>query len=221
MSESRGASTPRLFVGTMNPAKAERLRTAVNDWPFEILGPDDLPEPVESPPERGSSHHDVAIGKAIAWSTATGLLTIASDGGLVIPVLGPAWDSLTTRRSAGDDVTDDGRLHRLMTMMEPYRGEDRRASWAEAVALARGQDVVASWKVEGPTGSLAERPSASRIDGFWAAALWYFPRFGKAYTELSANELEAVGDPWTRLTDQIQQWLRSGGWERVSSPGAF
>ena len=210
-----GAGTPRLFVGTTNSAKAQRLRHVVHGWPFECLGPEDLAEPMNPPAESGTSHVEIAADKAVAWSNTTGHLTIASDGGLVIPALGEAWSSLPTKRSTGNSVDDAERLARLMTLMEPYRGEDRRASWAEAVALARGSEVVASWEVEGPTGILAEQPSSTRIDGFWAAALWYFPRFGKAYTELSVDQLAAVGDPWTRLTNRIQGWLRSGGWRRI------
>jgi inosine/xanthosine triphosphate pyrophosphatase family protein len=216
--QSRSLGRTRLFIGTTNPAKADRLRRAVDEWPFELLGPDDLPEPPEAPVEHGDSHRDVAIRKAIAWSMATAHLTMASDGGLVIPALGVAWDSLTTKRSAGHDADDAQRLERLVALMQPFRGDDRRASWAESVAIARGRDLVVSWEVEGPTGFLAERPSHTRIDGFWAASLWHFPKFGKAYTELSVGELEEVGDPWTRLTKKIQSWLHAGGWDRISNP---
>jgi inosine/xanthosine triphosphate pyrophosphatase family protein len=206
---------PRLFVGTTNPAKADRLRRAIADWPFETLGPEDLPVPVDLPPEMGSSHLEIAVEKALAWSRATGLLTIASDGGLAIPALGASWNSLTTRRSAGPSADDQQRIRRLVELMDPHTGDSRRASWSESVAVVKAPVTLASWQVEGPTGFLSRRPSPISIDGFWAASLWYFPEFGKAYTELSDSELEAVGDPWVRLTRVIQEWLASGGWEQV------
>ena len=213
-SSDRGG--PRLFIGTTNPAKAHRLRRAIADWPFETLGPEDLPVPVDLPSEVGNSHLEIAVDKALAWSRATGHLTIASDGGLVIPALGIRWNSLTTGRSAGPGADDQQRVRRLVELMEPHTGDSGRASWSESVAVVNAPATLASWQVEGPTGFLSRQPSPISIDGFWAASLWYFPDFGKAYTELSDDELEAVGDPWTQLTSQIQEWLGSGGWEQVS-----
>ena len=205
----------RLFIGTTNPAKAHRLRRAVADWPFGTLSPEDLLVPMDLPPEVGDSHLQIAVEKALAWSRATGLLTIASDGGLVIPALGTKWNSLTTGRSAGPDADDQQRIRRLVALMDPHTGDDRRASWSESVAVVRAPATLASWQVDGPTGFRARQPSQSSIDGFCAASLWYFPEIGKAYTELSDDALEAVGDPWTRLTSDIREWLGSGGWEQV------
>ena len=47
-------------------------------------------------------------------------LTIASDGGLVIPVLGPRWESRYTRRFAGPAADNEERLSRLLELMRPY-----------------------------------------------------------------------------------------------------
>jgi inosine/xanthosine triphosphate pyrophosphatase family protein len=171
---------------------------------------------MDLPAEVGSSHLKIAVEKALAWSRATGLFTIASDGGLVIPALGTRWNSLTTRRSAGPGADDHQRIRRLIELMAPHSGDSRRASWSESVAVAKAPSILASWHVDGPTGFLSQEPARISIDGFWAASLWYFPEFGKAYTELSDEELEAVGDPWIRLTSQIQEWLGAGGWEQVS-----
>ena len=131
-----GQPAVRLLIATTNPAKADRLRRAVAGWPFEALLPSGLPGsgPPPPPAESGASHLEIAVNKARAWSERTGILSIASDGGLAVPALGNAWDSLTTRRSAGGDADDAQRLRRLIDLMEPHEGESRRASWTEAVA---------------------------------------------------------------------------------------
>ena len=209
---------PCLLVGTTNPAKADRLRRAVAGWPFEVLLPAGLPEPSPPPPpESGGSHLEVAVNKARAWSERSGVLSIASDGGLTVPALGNAWDSLTTKRSAGEDADDARRVQRLIALMEPYADKSRRASWTEAVAVARGSEIIGEWQIEGPEGYLSRTPAPTRIEGFWAASLWFFPQFEKAYTELSPEQLEAIGDPWVRLTRDVQSWLRSGGWDRATA----
>ena len=206
----------RVLIATTNPAKAKRLESCLTGWPFDFYGPEAMSS-TEPPEESGSDHREVAETKAKAWSEVAGGLAIASDGGLVIPALGERWDSLTTRRSAGEDATDEDRVRNLLRLMEPYDGEDRQALWQEAVVLADQGEVVAAWEVKGPIGLIQRAPSTTRIDGFWAASLWHFPEVGKVYTELSADELRQVGDPWTRLTDAIRGWLHDGGWERLSS----
>ena len=59
-------------------------------------------------------------------------------------------------------------------------------------------------------------PATTRCEGFWAASLTASPEVGKTYLGTSAEGLRRVGDPWTRLTDVIQDWLRDGGWERLT-----
>ncbi len=214
----RNQGAVSLLIGTANPAKADRLRTIVAGWPFEIHLPTDLREPDRSsPPEPGASHLEIATNKALAWSERTGFIAIASDGGLTVPALGDAWDSLTTKRSAGEDADDDHRLQRLIALMEPHAGESRKASWTEAVALARGSTVINTWQVEGREGYLSRTPASARIEGFWAASIWFFPQFERAYTELSPEQLETIDDPWVRLTNDIQSWLRTGGWDLATT----
>jgi XTP/dITP diphosphohydrolase len=212
----RQPSPLRLLVATTNPAKAERLRRCLTGWPFSFYGPEAVPG-ASTPDETGVTHREVAESKAQEWSLAVQGLAVASDGGLVIPALGGRWDSLRTRRSAGEDATDDDRTRHLLRLMEPFQGEERRALWREAVALADRGAIIAVWETEGPIGYLQSEPSSARIEGFWAASLWHFPEMGKTYTELSPEELRRVGDPWTRLTEQAQEWLRNGGWERLAA----
>jgi inosine/xanthosine triphosphate pyrophosphatase family protein len=205
----------RILIATTNPAKDERLRRCLSGWPFDSSGVESLLD-VRPPEESGRDHREVAESKAMAWSRAAGGLAIASDGGLAIPVLGDRWDSLMTHRSAGESASDEDRVVNLLRLMMPFDGDDRRAVWREAVVLADRGVVVAAWEVEGPIGVIQRAPSPTRIEGFWAASLWHFREVGKTYTELSAEELRRVGDPWTRLTDVIQDWLRDGGWETLT-----
>ena len=74
------------------------------------------------PDEQGDTHLAVARDKAKQWSRSGSTLAIASDGGLVIPVLGEGWESLYTHRFAGADADDHERARRLLELMEPYRG---------------------------------------------------------------------------------------------------
>jgi len=151
-----------VLVATTNPAKQERLRSLLAGQGVVFHALEELPN-VPPPEETGLTHLETARGKAVYWSEAFGGLAISSDGGLVIPALGPAWDSVRTRRATGDDAPDAERIGRLLALMGPYEGEDRAALWAEAVVLADDGEVLAEWEVEGPKGYLLRAPVERRI----------------------------------------------------------
>jgi len=204
---------PRILLGSTNPAKIDRLRTCLEGWAFDFTTVNEL-LPHEPPEETGESHLEIAEAKAVAWARISGGLAIASDGGIDIPALGPNWDSLLTRRAAGEDATDEDRIRHLLALMEHLESDaDREATWREALAIASPSGVVQTWEVTGPTGVIRHEPSSKRIEGFWLASLWLFPELGKTYTELSTDELAAIGDPWLNLKSQIQTWLGGGGYE--------
>lgn len=204
---------PRILLGSTNPAKIDRLRDCLDGWSFDFITVNELP-PHEPPEETGSTHLEIAEAKAVAWARISGGLAIASDGGIDIPALGPNWDSLLTRRAAGEDATDEDRIRHLLALMEHLESDaDREATWNEALAIASPSGTVQTWEVTGPTGIVQRKPSSSRIEGFWLASLWRFPHLNKTYTELTADELHTVGDPWLNLKSQIQTWLADGGYE--------
>lgn len=204
---------PRILLGSTNPAKIDRLRSCLEGWEFDFLTVDNLP-PHEPPEETGETHLEIAEEKAVAWARISGGLAIASDGGVDIPALGLNWDSLLTRRAAGEGATDEDRIQHLLALMEHLESDaDREATWREALAIASPSGVVQRWEVEGPTGVIRHEPSERRIEGFWLASLWFFPEMGKTYTELTEDKLAQVGDPWLRLKSQVQMWLGSGGYE--------
>lgn len=208
----------RVFLATSNPAKLKKMRWLLEGIGLTYATPND-PPPLPPIPEEGRTHRDNAKSKARAWSLHSGMLSIATDGGLVIPVLGQRWDSLRTARFAGPGATDQGRLHGLLDLMQPYRGDDRTAFWIEALAIAQDGRILKSWEVESEPGLLAEHHDPAAVTpGFWAFSLWYIPRLGKTYDHLSPEDLESVDDHWRRLRKQVQAWFsrrpRSPCWTR-------
>ena len=208
--EGRGEGRKAL-LGTTNPAKLERLRWLLEGLSIETLDPSSLGLLGLDIEEAGATHEENARLKAEAWSQAAGLAALASDGGLVIPSLGDDWLSLHTRRFAGEDANDDARIRRLLELMTPYSGEDRKGVWVESVALAGGGLPTVSWLVEGPAGYILEAPDdAHRIPGFWFFSLWFLPELGKTYAAALDGpeaDLDSIGDHWTRLKSKVQDYV--------------
>ena len=213
LGEGRGEGRKAL-LGTTNPAKLERLQWLVQGLSIDALDPLSLGLSGLDIEETGATHEENARLKAEAWSQAGGLPALASDGGLVIPALGDDWLSLHTRRFAGEDADDDARIRRLLELMTPYSGEDRKGVWVESVALAVGGLPTVSWSVEGPTGCILEEPeSAHRIPGFWFFSLWFLPELGKTYSAAFQDpevDLDSIGDHWSRLKSKVRDYLTEG-----------
>lgn len=137
------------------------------------------------------------------------MLAIASDGGLVIPALGSAWESRHTHRFAGPAVDDSQRVDRLLKLMAPFTEADRNASWAEAVAIAHKGRLLASWELLGAAGEIGLAREPGPVPEFWAFAVWSFPQYGKTYNQLTPEERESLNDHWIRLGHLVRRFFQS------------
>jgi inosine/xanthosine triphosphate pyrophosphatase family protein len=202
-----------ILLGTSNPDKQAALRWLLEGLPLTPVTSSELGlGPI--PDEAGDTHEAIARAKAWDWARAASgsasTLAIASDGGLVLPALGPNWESRYTHRFAGPEADNARRIEYLLELMQPYHGPERAASWVEAVAIASQDSVVDSWQVNGATGVISDgRGVAPPQSGFWAFSVWYFPQFDKTYGQLSMEEREALGDHWVSLRGLVQGRLHS------------
>ena len=199
---------PPILLATGNSEKQSYLAQVLSNLPFNLTTSTELGISVDTQ-EDGDSHEIIAIEKAVEWSKASSMLAIASDGGLSIPVLGHAWDSRYTRRFAGPDADDPQKVDRLLELMKPYEGVDRRAHWTEALAIAyRGRPLV-SWELLGPIGEIAQTRQVNPVPEFWVFTVWNFPKYGKCYNKLTPQELLSLNDHWTRLGQLVRRFFKS------------
>lgn len=199
-----------ILLATTNPDKQQALQCLLEGLPLSPVTPSQMGLEID-PEEEGETHLEVARQKAIHWSQAGSTLAIASDGGLVLPALGGRWESLYTRRFAGEPADGQTRVQQLLDLMRPYQGEDRQASWLEALAIAQRGRVLAAWELAGATGVIAQDAPETPPDGrgFWVFSVWEFPQFGKRYGQLSPAQREALDDHWIKLGGLVRRFFRS------------
>ena len=200
-------STP-ILLATGNRDKQAEFRRILDGLPFTPVTPDERGVVCE-PDEAGETHEEIARDKAAQWSKAARMLVIASDGGLVVPALGPGWESRYTHRFAGPAADNDERLARLLELMRPFCGEDRRATWVEAMAVASEGRVLASWELQGGVGYLDSQPPEGPPPEFWVFSIWRFPQFGATYARLTPEQRESIDDHWERLRRLLRRYLTS------------
>ena len=197
-----------ILLATGNRDKQAEFRHLLNGLPFAPVTPAELG--INGvPDERGETHEAVARDKAIQWSQASSMLAIASDGGLVVPALGPRWESRYTHRFAGPAADNDERLSRLLELLQPFRGEDRRASWVEALAIADRGRVLVSWELSGGVGYLDEQSPEGPLPEFWVFSIWRFPQFDATYNQLTSQQRDSIDDHWARLRHLVRRFLTS------------
>ncbi len=198
-----------VLLATGNLDKQRMLRWLLEGLPVNPVTPAELGI-AAAPDESADTHQAIARAKAEEWSRATSMTSIASDGGLLVPVLGANWESRYTRRFAGSAADDGERQRRLLSLMQPYSGYDRAAAFVEGLAVASNGRTLASWEVSGATGliidDIAQVGDPTDGDGFWVFPLWYFPEFGRTYDRLTASERASLGDHWETLRALVREF---------------
>jgi inosine/xanthosine triphosphate pyrophosphatase family protein len=198
---------PTILLATGNTAKQSKLRWLIDGLGFEAVTPRALGLDFD-PPEHGATHQEIAASKALAWADRSGLLAIASDGGLQIPALGAAWNSLFTRRAAGDVSDDYARADHLLDLMRGKTGPERDAFKYEAVAVARPGELLGAWEAHGAIGRIVEGYDPDKIvGGFWLPALIVASRFGKVVADLTPEESDQIEDGWNELRGLVRPFL--------------
>ena len=198
---------PTILLATGNAAKQAKLRWLISGLGLTTVTPSDLGVSFD-PPEPGETHLEVAQDKALAWADRIGELVIASDGGAHIPALGASWNSIFTKRAAGDVPDDRARADHLLGLMRGRTGSERDVVWHEAVAVASPGRILGAWEAHGAPKTLVETYDPAKVQGgFWFPALLTVPSFGKLLADLTPEEAAEVDDAWNTLYGEIRTAL--------------
>jgi len=125
-----------------------------------------------------------AAGKALHYSRFTSSIVLADDSGLVVPALGGA-PGVYSARYAGPNAAAADCVRKLLREMHELEGEDRRARFICALAIARQGRVLAvvSDFVEGRI-SLDPRGTG----GFGYDPVFILPVLDRTFAELAPEE---------------------------------
>jgi XTP/dITP diphosphohydrolase len=201
----------KLYLASSNQGKLGEFRVLANQsasYPslaLELLPAfDELPAFAEDAPTFAEN----AAGKALHYSRLHEGFVFADDSGLVVPSLGDR-PGVHSARYAGPGATSADRIAKLLAELRGRAGDDRRAYFVCAIALAvhgRAKAIVTG-RVDG---EILEAPSGS--GGFGYDPIFYFPLLAKSFAELSANEKNEHshrGKAFQRLLASIESLLYS------------
>ena len=167
----------RLLVATTNRGKQAEFRRLLADLPAEVVTPADVGVDLDVP-EPHHTYAENATAKAMAYTAASGLLTLADDSGIELEALdwGPG---VRSARWGGPD--------KAASVMEAIEGRtDRRARMVCALAIGLPGDPPDIEIFTGTVdGTVADAPRGE--GGFGYDPIFVLPE-GMTAAELPAAE---------------------------------
>lgn len=172
----------RLLVASTNPGKMQEYRALLASLPARLVFPADLGLRLTIA-EEGPTYRDNARAKAVAYSQASGLLTLADDSGLEVDALG-GEPGVRSSRYAGEGADDARRRAHLREKLRTTAAP-RPARFRCWVALSQPGDFIqyAEGICEGEI-LLEERG----VNGFGYDSLFQVRGRGLTLAELTAQE---------------------------------
>lgn len=195
-----------LVLATRNQGKINEMRPMLEVLGLNLINQADTDIP--SPVEDGATFVENALIKARAVALATGLPSIADDGGLVVPTLGGA-PGIISARYAGPDATDAQNNQKLLSALADQ--SDRSAHFFCCMVFLKHADdptpLIASGQWQG---EILKEPRGQ--GGFGYDPLFWAPDQGRSAAELAKetkNKISHRGNACAALLQLMQAQFAS------------
>ena len=195
----------RIVVATRNRGKLAEIREALAGLPLELIAADEIPG-APAVEESGETFFDNAAQKALALARHSGLPALADDSGLEVEALGGA-PGIYSARYAGPAATDADNIEKLLAELSGRPGASRSARFVAVIALALPGGGIISARGE-CEGEITREPRGE--GGFGYDPVFFHPRFGRTFAEISSAEKLSVshrGAALRILRGRITDWL--------------
>ena len=173
-----------VVLATKNADKAAEMAALLADLGIRVRTLAEFPDAPDVV-EDGETCRANAMKKARAIADHTHLVAVADDTGLEVEALG-GRPGVYAARYAGKNASYDDNCRKLIDELRDVRGEDRRARFITAVAIARpfsdGVEIVEGCL----NGIIADHSSGSR--GFGYDPIFFVPELRRTLAELSPAE---------------------------------
>lgn len=195
----------KLLIATHNPGKVREFRMLLEKLEIKLISPLDIGLELEVA-ETGATYAENATIKGRAYSTASGMLTLADDTGLEVDALNGQPGLHSARFVNAPGATDADRCRLLLERLK-----DHPRPWT-----ARFRCVVALADPQGGV-QLAEGSCAGEIapevrgeGGFGYDPVFLFPELGKTMAELGParkNQVSHRARAVAAILPRIQELL--------------
>jgi XTP/dITP diphosphohydrolase len=174
---------PKLLLATNNQGKMEELQALLAGLPFQLVRPADIDLDLNVL-EDGKTYSENASKKALAFSRASGLISLADDSGLEVDALGSAPGLHSARYLQKKDASDaDRRAYLLQNLRDAPRPWTARFRSTMALATPLQEVQLAEGECRGEI-----IPEERGAGGFGYDQIFLLAEIGRTMAELSMEE---------------------------------
>lgn len=175
-----------IVLATQNRDKREELQEALSEFTVKILSLNDFPF-IGEIEEVGQTLQENSMIKAKTVHNLTQLPVIADDTGLEVEALNGA-PGIYSARYAGEDVTYEDNVNKLLAEMENIPLENRKAQFRTVISFVdKDRELWTEGRIKGIIGE-----SAKWKNGFGYDPVFFVPELGKTFSELSIGEKNRI-----------------------------
>ncbi len=173
----------KLLIATSNHGKVKEIRALLEGLEVELVTPKEIGLVLEVH-EDGQTYAENAGKKALAYSQASGLLSLADDSGLEVEALEGAPGLYSARYSPQPGATDaDRRVYLLENLAGKPRPWKAHFHATVALGLPDGQVFFADGNCSGEI-----IPEERGSHGFGYDPIFFIPEMQQTMAELSMDE---------------------------------
>ncbi len=175
-----------IVLATQNRDKREELQEALSEFTVKILSLNNFPF-IGEIEEVGQTLQENSMIKAKTVHNLTQLPVIADDTGLEVEALNGA-PGIYSARYAGEDVTYEDNVNKLLAEMENIPLENRKAQFRTVISFVdKDRELWTEGRIKGIIGE-----SAKGKNGFGYDPVFFVPELGKTFSELSIGEKNRI-----------------------------
>jgi len=175
-----------IVLATQNRDKREELQEALSEFTVKILSLNDFPF-IGEIEEVGQTLLENSMIKAKTVHNLTQLPVIADDTGLEVEALNGA-PGIYSARYAGEDVTYEDNVNKLLAEMENIPLENRKAQFRTVISFVdKDRELWTEGTIKGIIGETAKGKN-----GFGYDPVFLVPELEKTFSELSIGEKNKI-----------------------------
>ena len=176
-----------IVISSRNKEKKRELKALLKGLDIKVLDLNDFPGAPEVK-ETGKTFEANARLKALKIAKFTKRLTLADDSGLAVRALG-GKPGVRSARFAGNKAAYEDNNRKLLRLLEEVPGNKREAKFVSVVAIAAPKGVAGVVRGE-CSGRITLSPKGK--NGFGYDPVFFSPKFGKTFAELSASRKNSI-----------------------------
>ena len=176
-----------IVISSRNKEKKRELKALLKGLGIKVLDLNDFPGAPEVK-ETGKTFEANARLKALKIAKYTKRLTLADDSGLAVKALA-GRPGVRSARFAGDKAAYEDNNRKLLKLLKDVPGNKRGAKFVSAVAIAGPKGVAGVVRGE-CSGRITFSPKGT--NGFGYDPVFFSPKFGKTFAELSASQKNSI-----------------------------